>query len=264
MTLHELKDLIGKSPETTIVFSDVHGYVELLERAMDELEIRRETPHGKRTVRVGSIGDLIDGRSDGDARTLEFAKQELDFVIAGNHEVALMGGPSFAGQPSSDKQGLGPVLYELAYAGILKAALGASGVLLTHAGVNASYSLQNAELTAELLNKQWEEYLVSPKVRSRMLRQPAALLAPSPLRSGGSLSDLKNQASPGCLWQSWEELLINYPKSFRQIIGHSPRGRIESSQDEVLTNIDVAGYRVGIAVITKGGQIVLGSDFFQI
>jgi len=259
LSLPELRNIIKSNPESTVIVSDLHGYVELLEHVMNELEIRRNG--GNRTVRVGSIGDLIDGRTDGDTKTLQFAAKELDFLVAGNHEVAFMGGPRFGGMPDSDPQQLGVALHELVEREILVAAQEICGVLLTHAGVNTAYARSDAKTTAAFLNNEWQTFLASPKLRCNVLRTPAGLLASSPLRSGGSLSDLSSAIPPGCLWQAWEELLLKYPKTFRQIIGHSPRGTIEASLDDVLINIDAAGYRLGIAVITKEKQVILGSDF---
>lgn len=259
LDLIQLREVIRRNPQATVVFSDVHGYVELLQGVMTTLGIRRSDPI--RPARVGSIGDLIDGRNERDGMTIDFAKEELDFVLAGNHEVAFLGGPRFGGQPASDKNNLTRSLGELVELKLLVAAEASSGVLLTHAGVNQAYAKRDALTTATYLNAKWEKFLTTPRARSRMLREPAALLAPSPLRSGGSLDDLSSSPAPGCFWQAWRELLVSYPQQFCQIVGHSPRGRIETSLDNTLINIDAAGYRLGIAVIAQNGEVTLGSDF---
>lgn len=177
LTLPELRVKIQEHPEATVVISDVHGYVELLNHVAAELGVRRQDT--TRPKSVGSIGDLIDGRTKTDADALLYAERELDFVVAGNHEMAYMGGPSFGRQPPFDTASLGVSLHRLASQEILVAAQVAYGVLLTHGGINTAYAKSSAEATAESLMVDWQTFLTQPRGRSRMTREPAVLLHPA-------------------------------------------------------------------------------------
>jgi hypothetical protein len=63
------------------------------------------------------------------------------------------------------------------------------------------------------------------------------------------------------MWQPWKTFLSDHPTKFRQIVGHSPLGRMESSLDGKIYNIDAAGYRLGLTLITPSRKLIFGSDF---
>jgi hypothetical protein len=198
-----------------------------------------------------SVGDLIDGRSEDDERTLLFGTKVFDCIVAGNHEVSYLGGRRFKGQPLDDPEELQELLREAARKGVLQPSYRSEDVLVTHAGVNR-YFARNAPIDDVVgkLSSAWESFLQQPRSRGT-----AILNGPSPHRGG------HERYHPGCWWQDWTELLLDYPKQFRQIVGHSPRGHIERSLDGRLHNIDAAGFRLGIAVVTAAGTIEVGSDF---
>lgn len=249
-TLEELATVIGRDAGSLVMVSDVHGQPELLAESLERLGLLREGSRVGAGVTLGSIGDLVDGRSfDGDQACLEMADL-FDVYLPGNHEAAIMGGGTFDGLPAPHMiPDLGRGLDRLAWQGKMPAALSFAGILISHAGVHREVlehsSPDDAVRAADEL---WTGFLGSRQ------NIPDELFALDGLRGGSS-------SRGGLLWQDWRSLLENAPLSYRQMVGHSPRGSCETDPSGRLTLIDTAGGRIGIAVISPKGEIRVGSSW---
>jgi hypothetical protein len=146
----------------------------------------------------------------------------------------------------------------------LVGAYNAHGVLVTHAGASPEYwytELGSEELSAQINNrfKEWAEMLRPGQAYPELFAMDQ--------RRGNS----NGRDGGGVMWVSWEELLldlsddyqdqkITHDPSLRQIVGHTPRGRMEESKDGSMINIDVAGARLGIALVKPDGTVLTASD----
>ncbi|WP_217924857.1 metallophosphoesterase [Miltoncostaea oceani] len=247
--LDELAKVIAREHGSTVVISDVHGQPQLLADTLGALGLMREGNRVGGGVTLVQIGDLLDGRGgEGDRACLEMACL-FDLVVAGNHEAAIMGGGTFTGLPAPHMiPELGRGLDRLAWQGSLAASFVVGDILISHAGVHRRlFGHTDPRAASKAIESLWHEFLGS---RSRT---SAALFGVDGCRGGIELG--------GVLWLDWRNLLDNGPRSYRQIVGHSPRGSCESDYLGRFTLIDTAGARLGVAVITPDGRIRVGSSW---
>lgn len=247
--LPALAAMIAAEPRCTVAVSDVHGWHERLTDVLDELgliDARQRRIPGPTTLI--QIGDGIDGRRyAGDLATLQLILEVFDRFLVGNHEAAyLRGGPRFAGQPFVVE--LEAALEAAAARGRIVAAHVEADVLFTHAGVDPRIlGLKRAAGAAGRLERVWGQWLGARR------NSPRPLFAIEAARGG---------ASPygGILWQDWRSLLAAPRTHYRQVMGHSPLGWVESDPDERLFCFDLGGARLGVCVCWPDGRLVFGSD----
>lgn len=250
-SIEELAGLIAADPRCTVAISDVHGWHQLLEEVLFRLGMIDENAQRiteTRSTTLIQVGDGIDGRRfAGDLHTLKLILRVFDRYLAGNHEVAyLRGGPRFAGQTHFFDLEL--ALEKAAAAGLIGVAHAEGDVLFTHAGVHPQLvSLKRARGAAARLERIWAEWLES---RSRSAKP---LMAVERRRGGSSVHG-------GVLWQDWRSLLAAPRTSYRQVVGHSPRGAVERDPEGRLFCFDTGGWRLAVAVCWPDGRLVFGSD----
>ncbi len=258
LTLAQLRQIIESDKKCTVAISDVHGYAQLLTSVLEELGI---VSHGERVnskVRLISMGDLVDGRSPTDFECARIGEKFFDEIVAGNHEAAILGGPSIQSVPKFQTPELTDSLWRMCRSGKLKAATTVDDILLTHAGVSRYFAedLSDPAELASALNSSWSEFLGRPSLRAEELFQIGFE------RLDPTVRTILSPGSGGALWEDWSSLLKSHPERLRQMVGHSSRGRPEKSTDGLLHNIDLAGYRLGIAVVLQSGEVVVGTDYF--
>ena len=114
----------------TIVISDIHGYPELIETALEHVGFR---PGEDRFI---FAGDFLDG-GPGAARAFELIEELADVILLGNHELAAMFHMEISPQePDAFDYSERLVDRVLDYDGRWKLACAEQGVLVTHAGVS--------------------------------------------------------------------------------------------------------------------------------
>lgn len=247
--LSELAELLDEHPEAVVSISDVHGFPDSLRRALDQL--RLVDANGRRNWRRGfvvQLGDLVDGRRQGnDYDTLMLGVSTCDLIIFGNHEAALVDGPRFGGQPDFIPPEVSHTLRLLAHENKMVAAFASQDVLYTHAGVptrRVGHKLP-ASAAARLNSRQRDFH-------GRSSDQDPALFACEPRRGG-------LDPYGGCLWRDWSALLDD-PAPYRQVVGHTPLGRVESDPDGRVFCTDLGGPRVGVSLLLPDGRLLFGSD----
>lgn len=248
-SLSDLADLLDEHPASVVSISDVHGFPETLRRALDQL--RLVDANGRRKRHRGFIvqlGDLVDGRRPGgDYDALMLGVRTCDLILLGNHEAALIDGPRFGGLPDFIAPEVSHTLRLLAHEGKLVAAFASQDVLYTHAGVPTRRIGHKAPSgAAARLNSRQRDFL------GRSSDQDPALFAIEPRRGG-------LDPYGGCLWRDWVAL-IEDPAPYRQVVGHTPLGRVESDPDGRVFCTDLGGPRVGVSLLLPDGRLVFGSD----
>jgi hypothetical protein len=244
-------------PSSVVIISDVHAQRDRLLNTLTSLGLLNGSAERVRNdITLVQIGDLIDGRDPLDIQILEDGRNWFDIIICGNHEAAYLDGPDFMGyQPNPTlKQQLKRLLWEDKLVG----AYNAHGHLITHAGASGEYWHQEASADdlAQSINRRWREW-------AEMLRPGQAY--PELFAMDETRGTSYGLAGGGVMWADWTVLLgegehrIN-EGSVKQIVGHSPRGRMEESEDGMVINLDVAGARLGVAVISPDGQVYTGAD----
>ena len=257
LSLSQLKAIIDSYPGCTVVVSDIHGYIDLLRNTL--LGLGLITPSDERIlgpVKLVGIGDAVDGRRATDFETAKLVRSVFDLLVGGNHDVAHLGGPSFEGMVGQRPE-VSLELKRMAQSGQLVAALAVGDILLTHAGVHSDLfndTLDPQEI-ADRLNNEWFDFLRNSKNQSELLFEVSAYRIENEERKA------RAPLGGGVLWEDWRNLVDHHPTNFRQIVGHTNVGRPERSKSGLVYAIDVAGYRLGIAVITPSGEIHIGSDY---
>jgi hypothetical protein len=191
-------------PRRTLVLSDAHGYPEFIEAALEHAAF---DPALDRLIYAG---DFID-RGPEPERCLELIEAAADVILFGNHEAELMLGAPIEFDTRSEAM-QGPLLKRFREdAGTWRVAVAIGDVLVTHAGLSASYLASlgrkvtaGARVIAEAIEKQ---------ARTEI---GVALEA-------GVVDHNRTLGSAGPLWFrpdvrfTWE-----IPKGLIQVAGHTP------------------------------------------
>lgn len=147
----------------TIVISDIHGYPELIEHALEHAQFR----HGE--DRFIFAGDFMDG-GPGAERALEIIEELADVVLLGNHEMAAMFGMEIHPQ-NEDSFGFADRLTERmldldgSFGERWKLACEEQGVLVSHSCFSAAFapefeeSGRDLKVFAERLNSEFRVVL---------------------------------------------------------------------------------------------------------
>lgn len=246
--LGQIAARFAADPGATLGVSDVHGDVERLEKLLRTLGVTDAS--GERIPgrgRVIQLGDLVDGRRAGDYDALVLGQRVFDAIVIGNHEAALLGGPTFDGMLMA-KPEIRDGLRSMARRGQLVVAERAGDVLLSHAGVSAGHGLASdpAQVVSALEDPFYE-------FCGRESEQDPLLFAIDPRRGGAG-------ARGGVLWQDWASLLTDPAPGYRQLVGHSRVGAPEQDPDGRIVCLDPAGAGLGVALIGADGRLDLASD----
>lgn len=244
-SLETLQEHIAEQSDCTVVISDVHGSLELLDTSLKRLGVVDAAGNRQGSATLLQIGDLVDGRNPEDFETLEYGMDRFDVLIAGNHETALLGGKSFDGN-SVPRPEIEQSLRRLARQGRLEIAWESHGVLVSHAGAHPDlFAASSAAEVSAQANEHWFQFL------GRSIEAPE--LFDTDHHRGGT------SAAGGMLWQDWYALLASPAANYQQIVGHTPLGGVEARPDAHAYGIDTGGDRLGIAVISEAG-ICFGSS----
>lgn len=244
-----LNQLLTDAP-ATVTIGDAHSDLPGLRRTLERLELVDAT--GRRCDggrhRLISVGDLIDGRDENDLATLEYGAEVFDRIVCGNHEAALMGGPTFKGLFLPDPE-VGQLLNRLARSEQLTVAETAGETLITHAGVSDEwFDNAHADDIREQLEDSWFAFLDNREDQDGRLFAIDAHRS----RNGGAYG--------GALWGDWRNLVAGRRPSFSQIVGHSAVGRPEESMDGAVVCIDVEGDTIAAAATDAEGATRVGLD----
>lgn len=244
-----LDQLLDTTP-ATVVISDVHSDLPGLRRTLERLGLvdadGRRCDGGRH--RLISIGDLVDGRDEHDLATLEYGRGVFDRVICGNHEAALLGGPTFRGLFMPEPE-IRRVLEQMARSEQLTIAEVAGDTLITHAGVSdAWFDDASASDVAAALEDSWYAFLGNRDDQDGRLFAIDAARS----RTGGPAG--------GALWGDWGKLVGQERPRFSQIVGHSAVGAPEQTPDGAVICIDVDGPGIAAAAVAPDRHIRVGHD----
>lgn len=234
-------------PDSVLVVSDVHSQVDRLHALLLDLgEVDADGNRLRERSRLVQIGDLIDGRDVNDEAALAYGLEVFDEILVGNHEAAFLDGKTFGGQQV--KPELTQELRRACRSGKLRGASEAHGIVLVHGGAHpAHYPQGTAAEVAAAVDEAWEQMFWRSDASAGLFDHTAHG------GRGGSAS------AGGALWCDWNQLAVEHA-GVPQIVGHSPRGRVERSVDGQAIAIDLAGARLGVACVLPSGQVLVGSD----
>lgn len=207
--------------DRTIVLSDIHGYVALLENALRHAGFSE----GDQLVIAGDLVDI------GPDECLRAAEEHGARILAGNHEVAAAIGLDITPQ-NPDTPERGPDFAGRFVSGEWPLAFAVDGWLITHAGISSSFAREikatrgDADKLAATLNEEFREEM------ERFLAGELTVWSASRARIVMSES--------GPLWFRPRHLDW-VPDGLRQIAGHTP--------PELLT-------RDGLAAIKSRGMLL--------
>lgn len=241
-----LAQLIAENPDADVLIGDVHGRVDPLTSLLRALDlVDDDLSRRPRPGRLIQLGDLADGRNPEDDLALEFGENVFDVILCGNHEAALLGGPSFGGLVMVRPEVREP-LERLARRGRLELAVRVGDMIASHAGISAAVAGEDTpDAVIARLDDLWTDFLI------RRSRQPEALFKRDTHRGGTS-------AGGGVLWQDWRSLLDDPMPGVRQVVGHTPLAGPESDPKGQICAIDLAG-DIGLAVVLADGSIHAGA-----
>lgn len=190
------------------ILPDLHGRHDLAVAMFEEAGVPTSpalrAEQEIRTVQLGDLVNCVEYRSDEDIRTLTLAQDLFDVVLVGNHEFPYFNGPAFYGFHPIELVRVG--ILELLDAGILQPCLLIDDILLTHAGVAASWGYTDAASVDKDVRHAWRHNLTDPLLTQvGGLRGGLGIAATSVLCGGIFWSDAREPRAP-----------------FPQIHGHTP------------------------------------------